>query len=146
MNYQKQIKLAAYLTIAFFLQGCAIKNNNGVVTPKTPQQWVTVYNAALAKANNAAVQTAIALQKQGIISEPQTKAVLEINKKVAVASEAVRTAVSSTDWTAGSAAVVNALNTLGIEKLIPQVNNAELQTALTSIKSLIDLIRAEVKQ
>lgn len=130
--------------------GCAAQNPPPL-QPKTPLQWIAVYNAALAKANRAFEGGVEALAAGGTISNAQARPALLVSQQVATASQAIAKALENAteaNFAASIAPQVAAiLQQLGANTLLEKqgITAPQLQQLYAAITAVTVLIEQEVK-
>ena len=141
-------KLALVLILALLALGCAPKNTS--VNLKTPSQRVTVYNGILAESNRAATETAITLQRSGLLTVSQCSQVLDYTSRVANASKAVAVLQQSPgDWPVVARQIKTVLDSISppgnFGAWVGGAKGAQLEAMLSSITETILTILKEVQ-
>jgi hypothetical protein len=137
--------LAIALTSPVALVSCG--NPATVTTPAPPNSAQTqTLNAtkALADAINGAVKAAVNLNAQGIVSEGDTRTVVNWGKSATVLDDQIATELGSADtWTVQKQKIVASLSGF---KLPVVTSNTALQAALQQALTLVQQIQSQVTQ
>ena len=136
------------LIIALLFVGCAPKNQT--VNLKTPSQRVAVYNGILAESNRSAAETAITLQRAGLLTVSQCSQMLDYTSRVANASKAVAVLQQTPgDWPVVAKQIKTVLDTISppgnFGQWVGGAKGAQLEATLASLTDTMLLILREVQ-
>jgi hypothetical protein len=108
-NIRRACMLLA-LAIVIFAPACRRSTS---LELKTPAQRVAVYNGVLAESVRAATETAIALERSGVLTRAQVLQVLDYTERVANSSKAVAVIQQTPgEWTVVAPQIRTVLNSI----------------------------------
>jgi hypothetical protein len=108
-NFRRATMLLA-AAIVIFTPAC---RRNTPLELKTPSQRVAVYNGVLAESVRAATETAINLQRSGVLTRAQVLLVLDYTERVAISSKAVAVIQQTPgEWTVVAPQIRTVLNSI----------------------------------
>ena len=107
----RRATISLALAVVIFAPAC--RRSTSLEIEKTPAQRVAVYNGVLAESVRAAAETAIDLERSGVLTRAQVLQVLDYTERVANASKAVAVIQQTPgDWTVVARQIRTVLNTI----------------------------------
>lgn len=146
MTRVRSVKIYAVLLACVIASACALHNPPSAGIPKTALQWTIVYNAAVAKTNNAVEQAVETVQASGAITAAQARPIIVGCGKVAQTSESVRAITSKgseASWNVDGPAIRAILTAAQLK--LPASTNATIDLAVSAVNSAIILLTQGVK-
>jgi len=136
---------AALLILTVLIAACA---HRATPTLTTAEQRIAQSNAAIAAANRSLTESAIAIQRSGLLSVEQTAEILVWAERVAVANKSIAQILSSTDpWPDRALKIRDLAAQLAppgwMERYASSAQTQSIVTAAQVIVSLVKLISQE---
>jgi hypothetical protein len=134
------------LALAVFIFAPACRRSTSLERDKTPAQRVAVYNGVLAESVRAATETAIDLQRSGILTRAQVLQVLDYTERVANTSKAVAIIQQTPgDWTVLAPQIRALLNSISPLDATSAEAKA-LSACIDAIQSTVTILIREVSK
>lgn len=144
----KYLTVVSMLALAVVLTACDGCSKNGAVQiPHSVEQEAARYNAVLAETAKGVVDGTIALNTSGVISDDQTRPVLEASRKAAIASKSVAEIMKAPgDWSTKAPQIQGILDALTFVPNLPSsANTALLLSSIESLNVTIKVFKEAIK-